>query len=187
MLEASPRPSPHLPLGGGNGMANRKLTIEDYFWARVQKTDTCWLWTGTIDKGGYGLRYLEGPNGPMHHQAHRVSWELHVGQIPPGILVCHHCDVRNCVRPDHLFLGTNLDNAQDKMRKGRGRWVMPAKDNRGEGNAASKLTASLVRQIRSDDRARTSRAFRRELAQSIGVSENCIRDVISGRRWSHVK
>ncbi len=161
--------------------------LSDYFWARVQKTDSCWLWTGTIDKGGYGLRYLEGSNGPMHQQAHRVSWVMHFGEIPDGLLVCHHCDVRNCVRPDHLFLGTTLANARDRERKGRG--VLAKGKTAGERNLNAKLTAAIVLRLRAEDAAWKGTKRRLHSAQAItyGVSETCIREAIKGKtKWTNL-
>jgi len=83
------------------------------FWLRVQKSDTCWEWTGARLK--YGLLSVKG----RPRWAHRVSWVLTYGTIPPGLCVLHHCDNPPCVRPDHLFLGTTLENIADRDRKGR--------------------------------------------------------------------
>lgn len=85
------------------------------FWAKVHKTDDCWEWTAARMSSGYGGFYWQRGRVP----AHRFSWEIAFGAIPEGMFVCHHCDNRLCVRPDHLFLGTALDNARDCVAKGR--------------------------------------------------------------------
>lgn len=89
----------------------------EHFWARVLKTDGCWEWQAGCSSGGYGTYAVK----RWPHRAHRVSYALTYGPIPPGMLVCHHCDNKRCVRPDHLFLGTTLDNVRDKLAKGRAR------------------------------------------------------------------
>ena len=125
---------------------NRSPTIAKRFWARVQKTETCWLWTGQMHESGYGL--LRVATGVAMGRAHRISWELHRGAIPAGIYVCHRCDVRRCVRPDHLFLGTASDNIRDCAAKGR----MGAQRNpslvRGEHAPGAKLSADQVAAFR---------------------------------------
>lgn len=89
--------------------------IQDYFWLTVYKTDTCWLWFGTTYEAGYGQYSYEN----KIQSAHRVSWQMHYGPIPEGLIVCHKCDVPQCVNPDHLFLGTHKTNAEDRESKGR--------------------------------------------------------------------
>jgi hypothetical protein len=73
----------------------------------------CLLWTGVRSTNGYGLLGHAG----LRWQAHRASWTLHRGPIPQGLLVCHRCDVRTCINPDHLFIGTQKDNMADKVAK----------------------------------------------------------------------
>ena len=85
------------------------------FWSKVNKTDTCWLWTASSRTDGYGVIGIEGKT----KSAHRVSWQLTYGDIPDGLYVCHHCDNKLCVNPNHLFLGTAKDNTQDMIQKGR--------------------------------------------------------------------
>jgi hypothetical protein len=97
-------------------MANLDSTLQR-FWARVRKGDGCWIFSG--GNRGKGYKHLCS-GGKARVAAHRFSWELAHGQkIPDGMLVCHTCDVRACVRPDHLFLGTHKDNHRDMMQKGR--------------------------------------------------------------------
>lgn len=100
-------------------------TIENRFWEKVNKNSStlechagiglCWIWTGAHLKDGYGEIFFNG----QIVLAHRTSWELHYGVIPKEMQVLHRCDNPPCVRPDHLFLGTNHDNVLDSVSKGR--------------------------------------------------------------------
>lgn len=108
-------------------MAER-LTDGERFWGKVDKGSECWAWTAARRKGRirhgkyheYGTFWFRGKMVP----AHRVAWTLTRGEITNGLVVCHHCDNGLCVRPDHLFLGTQSENMKDAVRKGR---VAPGK------------------------------------------------------------
>lgn len=111
-------------------MPRRLIPVKERFWAKVAKAgpDECWLWAGSTRHGGYGS--LRGEGSRTCISAHRYSYEQHKGQIPDGTVVCHSCDTPACVNPAHLWAGTELQNALDKERKGRGnhgwRWSFKA-------------------------------------------------------------
>jgi hypothetical protein len=95
--------------------------IQERFWLFVKKTEACWLWTGSVNGKGYG-QISQHKRGLRPLQSHRFSWTLHFGAIPKGMRVLHRCDNPTCVRPDHLFLGTDMDNTKDMISKGRSAW-----------------------------------------------------------------
>jgi len=125
-------------------MAPKKRPLAVRFWEHVDKTGSCWLWTGSKDKDGYGGFTDE---NRRNIRAHRASWIIHFGPIPTGMNVCHKCDNPPCVRPDHLFLGTYQDNTIDMVNKGRhgggGKGV-----SRGSRNGCAKLNEQQVLKIR---------------------------------------
>jgi hypothetical protein len=134
-------------------MRGKCSPLADRFWPMVRKSETCWLWTGARSTNGYG-RILS-TDGRMIG-AHRAAWLLTFGEIPSDMEVCHHCDVRLCVRPDHLFLGTQQDNMTDAVNKQRmaagdrhGMRTRPDRRPRGERHGMAKLTAEKVREMRA--------------------------------------
>ena len=146
------------------------------FWARVQKSDGCWLWTGGRKSKGYGSL----GHARQTLQAHRLAYEFTYGKIPDGLAVLHTCDNPPCVRPDHLFLGTHLDNSRDMIAKGRGRWRgLP-----GEECPSARLTRAQVEEIRS--RYQRGEASQDELAMQYGVSQSNISIIVLGKSWRSV-
>lgn len=85
--------------------------MNEEFWSKVCKTDTCWLWRGSLNNDGYGRYKMK--------QVHRISYEELIEKIPAGMIILHNCDTRNCVNPKHLKVGTKHDNMMDASRKGR--------------------------------------------------------------------
>lgn len=135
----------------------------------------CWLWHACGHKLGYGLfRYRR-----KTQKAHRVSWMLHCGEIPDGLKVMHRCDVRQCVNPDHLLLGTQKENVADMTRKGRGR----TGDLRGVLIANAVLNDDQVREIRAYVAAGNSQI---SISRRFGVSPMTVSRVINRKTWSHV-
>ena len=142
------------------------LIPEEKFWNRVLKTDSCWLFVGHKNKKtGYGSFSRNKKDGTC--LPHRFSWEITYGPIPPNLYVLHQCDNKICVKPEHLFLGTQRDNVRDAIKKG----LFIFGPNR-------KLSAEQVRAIRPHKSTDA-----KKLAFFYGVSEGAIRGIISGRTW----
>ena len=139
----------------------------------------CWLWDGAWRSDGYGASTSPGFKGTK--QAHIVSWLLFRGPIPNGLFVLHRCDIRPCVNPAHLFLGTAKDNHDDCKNKDRD---VPPPLKRGESHGSAKLTECLVRHLR-DERA-AGVAFR-ELARRHGLDRRTITQAINRETWAHVE
>lgn len=138
----------------------------------------CWLWLGHIGKTGYGQIKMRSTD-TRSNGAHRASYELFCGEIGAGALVCHRCDNRSCVNPDHLFLGSYKDNFEDAKKKGRLRWNADRKARapKGEQHHQAKLTWGDVMRIRASDDAGI------DLAQKYGVTPTQISKIRQGKAW----
>ena len=161
------------------------MTIEQFLGKYTEPVTEsgCHLWIKSIINTGYGQVNF---NGTMR-LAHRISYFLANGSIPEDLCVLHKCDVRSCVNPKHLFLGTRDDNLKDAARKGRvasgNRNTMhrePYRASHGEDHYASKLTTQQVLSIRKDDRPNKT------IAKEFGVSVWCIDGIRSFRTWKHL-
>jgi hypothetical protein len=160
--------------------------LAERFWERVDKhgpvpphrpqLGPCWVWTGAT-VGGYGVIGSGGSreSGAATLRAHRLAWELaHPGEaITEGAFVCHACDNRSCVRPDHLFLGTALENNRDMVRKGR--------QQRAERSGQAKLRWAHVRAIR--ERHATGGVTQQQLADEYGVTVGAISLIVRRSAW----
>jgi hypothetical protein len=158
------------------------LSVEERFWSKVNKNGPimpnmktrCWVWTAGLWGGGYGCFYPRPELGTI--PAHRFVWELHKGPIPEGLYACHKCDNPACVRPGHLFLGTQKDNAEDREAKGRGNHAVI-----GSFNGSAKLTERLA--VKAIEMYSTGKFTHKKIAERLGVSESAIRNIIHGITW----
>lgn len=96
---------------------HQRRNPSDRFDEKIAKGDGCWMWTGLTNERGYGRFFVSRADGTV--LAHRFSYARAIGPISEGMLICHHCDTPGCVRPEHLFAGTQLDNLRDMSSKGR--------------------------------------------------------------------
>jgi len=142
-----------------------KLTLEDSFWQRVDKTDSCWEWTGTKNGFGYGIALLP---GERQIRAHRYAYERLVGEIPHGLVLMHSCDNPSCVNPDHLKPATRTENNRDAVKKRRHAF--------GEKNGHAKLTSEQVAAIKADTRKQVV------IAKEYGICPSHVSTIKSGKR-----
>lgn len=142
------------------------------YWAKVRKTDYCWFWTGETQIGGYGTH-----GGLL---AHRVAWTLTRGEIPTDrerCFVLHKCDNRRCVNPQHLYLGSKLDNGRDTRVRKR------YPNRKGEASSRAKLKTSdvlAIRQLCADGMAKT------EIGRRFKISPTMVRSIEVRKAWAHV-
>ncbi len=154
-----------------NDLSDSKTPIQIRFLKYVQKgvNNSCDVWVGNISKDGYGTFWFKGSK----QRAHRISYLLFIDSIPKNMLILHKCDNPLCVNPKHLFIGTQKDNMQDCVSKGR--HISHYQD--GENNFSHKLTLEQVKNIKRDNRKI------KLISEDYNVTTSCIYLIKRGMRW----
>ena len=154
-------------------------TVEERFWSKVDKTSSsvyykgtrCWEWTGAKNSSKYGCVRIK----KKKYYVHRVSYKMKYGPIPKNMCICHHCNIRLCVNPEHLFIGTHTDNMKDASKKERLGKI------KGSEIVQAKLTEAQIPAIRKDPRSE------KYIARDYGVSKSNIGFIKRRHTWKHVK
>lgn len=147
----------------------RIVPQKERFWDKIKKTSTCWLWVAKA-RHTWGYGFFD------RMYAHRFSWKIHFGEIPPGMFVCHKCDIPACVRPSHLFLGTNADNMRDKVLKNRHPVGIQIKNH--------KLTEDQVREIRSLYIPNKFGCIK--ISKIFNINPENVRCIVHRKTWKHI-
>jgi hypothetical protein len=161
-------------------MVRKRVDPVKRFWSKVDigSADECWEWNGPISNCGYGNFSVGGKRSPDFRQwaAHRYAWFITHGELLPELNVCHKCDNRRCVNPNHLFLGTNADNVRDKVKKQR--------QARGSKQGHSKIAEtdiSVIVRLYNDGKSQ------REIGEMVGLSQATISRILRRDLWTHVE
>ncbi len=150
----------------------KKRPNKERFEEKIDKTKTCWLWTGYIGTSGYGEFCYNGKS----ERSHRVSYLIYNGEIPDGLIILHSCDNRICVNPEHLSVGTMQDNIRDRQDRGR--------QSKGEKQYFSKLTEKQVLEIRA--KYVPIKYSTCKLASEYSVNSATIYRIITRETWKHI-
>jgi hypothetical protein len=149
--------------------------IENHY--EVDANTGCWNWTRSKFACGYGAKTIRG----KQFYAHRLSYELHRGPIPKGLVVMHICDNRACINPSHLMADTQRENIMDARRKGR--LLNDTNQPKGDLHHRSILTESIVMSFR-DAHSKGAKVF--ELARDAGLNPSTVGDAVRGKSWKHL-
>ncbi len=171
--------------GGSAGDFSRKDRERFMAKAYPEPNSGCWLWDGILrSRAGYGAFQI----GRKLRASHRLSYEMHVGAMPNGMCICHHCDVPGCVNPAHPFVGTNAENVADKIAKGRhgcAPRISKIRFARGERHPGSKVSESTVREIRREYATGTITQW--GLARKHGLRQAAVSLIVRRVTWSHLE
>ncbi len=149
---------------------------KDVFWAKVERgdNDKCWSWRLVVESNGYANVMFK----KKKYKAHRIAYFLHYGVEPGDKLCCHKCDNSRCLNPMHIFLGTYLDNSNDKVAKGRQAF------NQGEKNGYSKLNKTQVNEIRRLYELKISASV---ISNTYGIKYSSVKRAVVYESWKHIK
>lgn len=172
-------PKETIPLKGNLGERSGVVGFISRFWSKVDKKapNECWVWKGSFKENGYpqlGVGSITNGTRTMR-MAHRLSWLIHFGEVPPKQFVLHHCDNPKCVNPNHLYLGNNADNMRDAANRNR--------ICNGTRHSFAKLNPAKVRRIR---KLFSKGKNCHQIAKSLGVASATIQQVIEGQTWRRV-
>jgi len=148
----------------------------ELYYEKGDSDDDCWEWQNVLDEWGYGQIFDEG----KQRRAHRVSYELHNGEIPDDAYICHTCHNESCVNPNHLYAGDPQSNVDDAIERGTFMETRP----QGSQVGTSKLTEEEVREIKR--RYENGDAIQRELAEEFDMGQTQISRIVRGERWAWV-
>lgn len=135
----------------------------------------CWEWKGPKDSHGYGTLNVGCFKKTRHKKAHRIAYQIFIGDFDESLFVCHKCDNPGCVNPAHLFLGTHIDNERDKCEKNR--------QQKGSKHWNSKLTEKDIINIR---KLYANKISQIEISRRFQVSQGCISRIVRMEDWKHV-